>query len=225
MKTCISNIAVLGAAALGAFLAAAPAQAANFSFRGNFTQDDNVQLFNFTVGAPSTVTLRTYSYAGGTQADGTVVARGGFDPILSLFNSAGSQINSNDDGGSLVPADSVTGRTYDTFLQSILGVGNYTVAVSQYDNRAGSNLSDAFSRAGQGNFTPALAGAICTANKFCDVSSIAAGNARTGAWAFDVLNVDQASTPAIPTPALLPGLIGLGATAWRKRRNAATAAA
>jgi hypothetical protein len=30
---------------------------------------------------------------------------------------------------------------------------------------------------------------------------------------------------AIPTPALLPGLIGLGAAAWRKRRNAATAEA
>jgi Protein of unknown function (DUF1194) len=31
--------------------------------------------------------------------------------------------------------------------------------------------------------------------------------------------------PSIPTPALLPGIIGLGATAWRKRRNAATAEA
>ncbi len=33
------------------------------------------------------------------------------------------------------------------------------------------------------------------------------------------------NNPAIPTPALLPGLIGLGATAWRKRRKAATAEA
>jgi hypothetical protein len=33
------------------------------------------------------------------------------------------------------------------------------------------------------------------------------------------------TTTNVPTPALLPGLIGLGATAWRKRRNAATAAA
>jgi hypothetical protein len=32
-------------------------------------------------------------------------------------------------------------------------------------------------------------------------------------------------TVNVPTPALLPGLIGLGATAWRKRRNAATAEA
>jgi hypothetical protein len=31
--------------------------------------------------------------------------------------------------------------------------------------------------------------------------------------------------PTIPTPALLPGLIGMGAAAWRKRRNGATAEA
>lgn len=35
----------------------------------------------------------------------------------------------------------------------------------------------------------------------------------------------QVDPPTIPTPALLPGLIGLGASAWRKRRNAATAKA
>ncbi len=33
------------------------------------------------------------------------------------------------------------------------------------------------------------------------------------------------TTAKVPTPALLPGLIGLGAAAWRKRRNAATAEA
>jgi hypothetical protein len=226
MKTFISSTAVLGAAALGAFLAATPAQAANFSFRGNFTKDDDVQLFNFTVGTSSNVTLRTYSYAGGTQADGTVVPRGGFDPILALFDSAGVRINTNDDGSSSVPADSVSGARYDTFLQSTLGAGSYTVSVMEFDNfSVGPNLSNGFTRTGQGNFTPALVGANCTARAFCDVSGSLTGTVRTNAWAFDVLNVDRATTPTVPTPALLPGLIGLGATAWRKRRNAATAEA
>jgi hypothetical protein len=73
-------------AALAAMvLVSTPAAAADFSFTGNFTQDDNVQLFNFVVGAPSSVTLRTWSYAGGTNAAGTTIARGGFDPILALF--------------------------------------------------------------------------------------------------------------------------------------------
>ena len=43
------------------FASMGAAQAANFSFTGIFTQDDDVQLFSFVVGAPSTVTLLTYS--------------------------------------------------------------------------------------------------------------------------------------------------------------------
>lgn len=48
-----------------------------------------MQLFNFTVGASSTVTLVTKSYAGGILADGTVISACGFDPILTLFDSTG----------------------------------------------------------------------------------------------------------------------------------------
>ena len=51
----------------------------NFPFTGTFTRDDEIQLLSLVVGAPSTVTLRSYSYAGGTQANGNVVLAGGFD--------------------------------------------------------------------------------------------------------------------------------------------------
>ena len=64
--------------------------AADFSFTGNFNLDNDVQLFNFSVGAPSTVTLRTWSYAGGINAAGQTIARGGFDPIQAVFNSTGT---------------------------------------------------------------------------------------------------------------------------------------
>jgi hypothetical protein len=189
---------------------AAPSEAANFSFRGNFSQDNNVQLFNFSVGSASNVTLKTLSYAGGTQADGTVVAAGGFDPILSLFDGAGNLINRNDDGNSSqVPADPTTGRFYDTFLSATLNPGSYTVAVSQFANffngAVGDNISQGFRfDAGPSNFR----------NGFVDVS----GSQRTSFWAFDVLNVDQATVDPIPTPALLPGLVGLGVSVWRKRK-------
>ena len=50
MKVCgVILVALLGASA---------ALADNFSFQGTFTSDDNVQLFNFTVGTTSTVTDR-----------------------------------------------------------------------------------------------------------------------------------------------------------------------
>lgn len=210
----------LGAVALICGLGAGAAQAAtDFSFRGNFTQDDDVQLFSFVVGATSTVTFRTYSYAGGTQADGTVVPAGGFDPILALFNSAGLLIGQNDDGPcSQVGADPVTGSCWDPYLSTTLGAGSYTVSIMQYDNFAvGPNLSDGFERTGQGNFTPDLSGG-CGANAFCDVNE----EARTSFWAFDILGVDSgAQVGVIPLPAagwLL--LTALGGLALARRRAA-----
>lgn len=195
-------------------LAAPFASADNFSFQGTFTADDNVQLFNFTVGATSNVVLQTWSYAGGVDAAGVTIPRGGFDPILAVFNSAGTEIGQNDDGGSSVPADSVTGQHYDTYLQlTSLSPGTYTASVMEYDNFAvGPNLSDGFTRTGQGDFTSAYG---CSAGIFCDVSGVAAGNSRTGNWEFDILGVNAASTPggpssSTPEPASI-GLLVLGA--------------
>ena len=71
-----------GVLAVVMMLATPAVWATNLSFTGTFTHDDNVQLFTFVVGAPSTVTLRTWSYAGGVNAAGATIARGGFDPIL-----------------------------------------------------------------------------------------------------------------------------------------------
>jgi hypothetical protein len=169
------------------------AKAADFSFRGNFTADDTVQFFNFTVETDSNVTLKSLSYAGGTQADGTVISAGGLDPILSVFDtSTGNRIAQNDDGDSSnVGIDPVTGQTYDTFLQTLVNPGQYTVAVSQFDNFAGPNLSDPFPNAGQRNFTATLSDPGCSAGQFCD----ATGNSRTNFWAFDILNVNLATAP------------------------------
>ena len=206
-----------------AVLGASAALADNFSFQGTFTADDNVQLFNFTVGSTSTVTLITWSYAGGVDAAGVTIPRGGFDPILAVFDSTGAQINQNDDGGSNVPADSVTGEQYDTYLQSTLAAGTYTVSVMEYDNFAnGPNLSDGFARTGQGNFTSEFG---CSEGKFCDVSGVPEGNSRNGNWEFDILGVNSASTSGggstVPEPAstglLLLGLGGLAAVGKKLR--------
>jgi hypothetical protein len=215
-------------AALAAMvLVSTPAAAADFSFTGNFTQDDNVQLFNFVVGAPSSVTLRTWSYAGGTNAAGTTIARGGFDPILALFDSAGNLIDQNDDGGcGLVAADSGSGECWDTFLTAALTAGTYTVAVMQYDNFANATLAAGFDRQGQGNFTPGMSGCAASQTAFEDVSESAACG-RDNHWAFDILNVAGAELVvggAVPEPSswamMLLGFAGIGMMIRRRRQPA-----
>jgi len=183
----------------------------NFSFTGTLAADDDVQLSSFTTGSSATVTLRTYGYAGGTQANGNVVPRGGFDPILALFDSVGNLIALNDDGAD-VTADSVTDAAFDSELSRFLVAGAYTVAISQSGNSAiGPTLADGFAEAGSPFFTAWVG---CTNGQFCDVT----GDDRTSFWALDVLNAEAAETTPEPSTALLLGLglVVLGGTLRRK---------
>lgn len=77
--------------------------AADFSFTGDFSNDNEVQPFNFSVVGPATdVTLRTLSFSGGTDAGGTAIASGGFDPIIVLANATtGAIFSENDDASGL----------------------------------------------------------------------------------------------------------------------------
>lgn len=193
--------------AAGLLVASPLAAAANVSFIGNFSQDDNLRLFSFSLSAPSTVTLVSRSYAGGTLANGTPISAGGFDVVLSLFDAAGAQLGVNDDAGSTscgpatIATDPITGALYDSCLSQALGAGAYQVALTQYSNfPVGPLLSDGFSLAGLGNFT-----ACAAAPAFCD----ATGSARSSAWALDILNVDSASTVPPTTPVSAPGVLGL----------------
>lgn len=206
-----------------AIVTAGTLPAASFSFSGTFTQDDQVQLFSFNVAAPSTVTLRTWSYAGGTNAAGDAIARGGFDPILALFDSTGLRIGQNDDGGSNVSTD-LSNRNYDTFFTVDLGPGSYTVSVMVFDNfSVGPNLSDGFTRTGLGNFTGTFVPpALCPEARFCDVSGSTEYTQRNGSWAFDILNVETADIISqIPEPSTwsMLGLAGLALARARRRRG------
>ena len=70
------------------------AAAGNFSFTGTFSQDDQLQIFQFTAPSASTL-LRTWGYAGGTNFDGNLILPGGFDPILSVFDATGGLVSSS----------------------------------------------------------------------------------------------------------------------------------
>jgi hypothetical protein len=203
------------------------ANASNFSFTGSFVNDNDVQFFNFSVGAPSNITIETYSYAGGTNAAGTVIPAGGFDTNLSVFDATGLLIGVNNDGTGVVPVDPVTGAAFDALLQfnSTLSPGNYLVALTQSDNLAnGPTLADGFHQDGIPNFTASEFG--CVSINFCDATL----SIRTNQWALDILNVASADEvgAATPLPASLQlfasGLGALGLLGWRRKRKDQAAA-
>ncbi len=185
-------------------------RADNFSFTGNLSNINDVRLFTFTVGANSNVVLRTFSYAGGVNAQGQTIAEGGFDPILALFQGTGPtavEIGQNDDGGANVPADSVTGEHYDTYLAvNNLTPGDYTASIQDFANFAiGPTLGNGFSNGG------------LTGGTFVD----ATGHNRDSHYAFDITGVAAAATvTTTPEPSSLAllgtGILGI-AGAMRRR--------
>jgi len=63
--------------------------AGSFSFVGNFINDNDVQLFSFTLLAPGTVTVQTWGYGGGTNAAALLIAAGASNrPSVSSMRSA-----------------------------------------------------------------------------------------------------------------------------------------
>jgi hypothetical protein len=188
-------------------------QATNITWQGLFTYDDDLQLFNLTVAAANSVDIRSYGYGGGTTSTGTIVPSGGFDTILTLFDQNGAFLADNDEGTG-VAIDPLTGRAFDARLTTNLVPGSYVAALTQFDNFSLGNLADGFAETGHPNFTadPTFtAGGACPGNMFRDISGTA-GRCRDGNWAVDFVNVASV-TPQAPVPepaALILSVLSLG---------------
>ena len=199
-------------------------QAANITLEGMFTLDNDVQLFDMTISTAGSVDVHTYSYAGGVTSTGKVVPRGGFDPVLTLFDSAGVFLTDNDEGSG-VATDPATGKAFDARITMDLAPGSYIVALTEFDNFSAGNLAGGFVEADHPHFTADSSfttGGPCPGNLFRDISNTT-GRCRDGNWAvdfIDVANVTERSPSSVPEPnttALLGfGLIAVGFALRRK---------
>lgn len=197
-----------------AALVGGPAAQANavLSFEGTFSSDDNIQYFTVDLGPDSSLTVKTFGYAGGTNGNGMVIPAGGFDPALALFDPSGNLIGVNDDAPcGIVNKDPVTGQCFDAFISQpdLTTPGVYTVALTESPNLAQDNLGqpDTFPYPpGTGNFTCGLYGGASASSPFCDIT----GDQRNGNWALDISGSNLISATAVPEPALfMPLLTGI----------------
>jgi hypothetical protein len=184
--------------ALFACVASAAPATPSQSFTGSFSTDADSPAFSFTISQSAPVTLRTYSYAGGTNAAGATIPGGGFDPTISLYDSLGNLIIGNRDGGcGNVAADSVTSFCWDSYLNVPLPAGTYSVVVTQSENLPnGPTLASSFVYAGQGTFTTPPTPAGLASPGFWDLFP----GKRTGAYALDIIS----TALVVPPPAITP---------------------
>lgn len=173
--------AMIGASWL-AIDAGQKAQALTFTESGDAGQTlgtaqavgDNVNVIRGSINPNSDADLFSFFWGGGNFNARTSSS---FDPILSLFNSAGTLLTQNDDSfGTLQSFISQTGLTQ----------GQYLLGIASFPNFAGNG--------------PTF------------------GNRPGGSGGAYSIALNQPTATAVPTPALLPGLIGMGVAALRKRK-------
>jgi len=113
-------------------------------------------VYTFTVNTTTSMEAITYGYAGGTSLTGAVVAPGGLEPYLSLFDAGGNFLASTYFGTTCpAGANSLGGNCYDVSLDGgTLTPGTYQIALTAFENMSlvengvGSNLSSGFTGLG-----------------------------------------------------------------------------
>jgi hypothetical protein len=143
----------------------------------------------FPVTSLSQMEAITFSYGGGTNAQGAAIPQSGFEPYLSLFDSAGDFLASTFSGVTCPPGahtNTASGQCFDVELNGgTLAPGTYRIAISAFENISfAENL-------GSGTLSDGFTG----------LGNLAAGEDLH--YAFDVILTPATATPEPSTGFLL----------------------
>ena len=202
-------------------LAVPRANAAPFTDSGTFSTDNDVVLFDITTTTAQNYTFYTTSYAGGTNADGSTTAAGGFDPVLTLFTAPapGTFVPNAVGGGSNsctgVGTDPGTGFCEDAYFTETLDPGSYILALTEFPNYSNQTLND---------FNPDNAAIISqscgTSTSFVDANTC---TQRDGDYTVNYTSSAVSAVTPEPPSALLVLLPLAGVIVLNRRRLASIA--
>lgn len=92
----------INAVVMAILFAGGSAHASNFSFTGNFSNDHEVQPFNFSVVGPAVdVHVRTFSQDSGVNSESMFIKGGGFFPVVTIWNSDGTGLFTTSSEGNM----------------------------------------------------------------------------------------------------------------------------
>ncbi len=176
------------------------ANADNFTQTGTFSTDNQIVEISFTTATTQTYNFYTTSYSGGVNADGTSTPAGGFDPVLSLFNSDGTIFSgvATSNGGS------------DANFSDVLDPGSYILALTEFPSFSNDGTLQGFT-----TDVPSLVASSCTMGPTGPFTDAVDCSQRNGNYA---VNYTSSSVTPEPPSALLLFLPLAGVVYLNRRR-------